>query len=257
LVSETTDGFPILKLNAQSWEVMKKQRSVMIAIAPKLNVQQIEDIDSRSESTQRGQALFEELRNLRKKLATVRSVPPYVIFADSTLRLMAQKRPTTLDALGQISGVGAFKLDEYGDAFVAAIRGYCDENPQENLTIQADANLESSAAELTNTHFRTLALIDRGLSAEAISEERGLRLTTVYGHLALLAKAGQLTDIDRFVDATVRSRVEAAIDQVGMDRLVPIFDALNGTVSYGEIRLVCAVRSAARREATELTESTD
>jgi len=242
LVSETTDGFPILKLNTQSWDVMKKQRSVMIAIAPKLNVQQIEDIDSRSESTQRGQALFEELRNLRKKLATARSVPPYVIFADSTLRLMAQKRPTTLDALGQISGVGAFKLDEYGDAFVAAIRAYCDLNPRQESESNESQPAEPSAADLGKTHFHTLELVNQGFSVEQIAQTRGLQITTVYGHLALLLKAGQLTDIDRFVDATVRSRVEAAIDQVGMDRLVPIFDALNGTVSYGEIRLVCAVR---------------
>jgi ATP-dependent DNA helicase RecQ len=170
---------------------------------------------------------------------------------------MAQKRPTTLDALGQISGVGAFKLDEYGDAFVAAIRAYCDLNPSQESESNESQPAEPSAADLGKTHFHTLELVNQGFSVEQIAQTRGLQITTVYGHLALLLKAGQLTDIDRFVDATVRSRIEAAINQVGMDRLVPIFDALNGTVSYGEIRLVCAVRSAARREATELTESTD
>ncbi|TAF54970.1 MAG: hypothetical protein EAZ61_04880 [Oscillatoriales cyanobacterium] len=248
LVSETTDGFPILKLNAHSWDVMKQQRSVKIAIAPKPTA---ETIDDQSSSTIVGHALFQELRSLRKKLATARSVPPYVIFADSTLRLMAQKRPTTLEALGQLSGVGAFKLDEYGDAFVAAIRDYCDLNPSPESEPAADA---VNAADLGKTHFHTLELIHQGLSLTQIAQIRGLQLTTIYGHLALLVKAGQITEIDRFLDGTLRSRIEAAIDQVGMERLVPIFDALNGTASYGEIRLVCAARSAAHREAAQLME---
>ena len=51
-------------------------------------------------------------------------MPPYVIFHDSTLREMAEQRPTSLTELGHISGVGQRKLDAYGDAFLAAIRPY-------------------------------------------------------------------------------------------------------------------------------------
>ena len=240
LVSETTDGFPILKLNALSWEVMKKQRSVEIAIAPKSKIEDIGEIDDRPGSTMTGQALFQELRNLRKKLATARSVPPYVIFADSTLRLMAQKKPTTLDAMGRISGVGAFKLDEYGDAFVAAIRAYCEENPA--------GETQTDAADLGRTHLQTLEQLKQGWSIEQIANDRGLQVTTVHGHLAKLIEAGQITDIDPYIEAEVRSRIEAAIDQVGLDRLTPIFETLNGTVSYGEIRLVCAARRSSGAE---------
>ncbi|RYE04052.1 MAG: ATP-dependent DNA helicase RecQ, partial [Sphingomonadales bacterium] len=69
-----------------------------------------------------GDPLFEALRARRRELAMEAQVPPYVIFHDSVLRDMASARPGTLDALGRISGVGARKLEAYGDAFLAVIR---------------------------------------------------------------------------------------------------------------------------------------
>jgi ATP-dependent DNA helicase RecQ len=68
------------------------------------------------------EALFERLRELRKALADRQRVPAYVIFSDRTLREMAQRRPRTLGALLQISGVGPAKLDRYGEAFLEVLR---------------------------------------------------------------------------------------------------------------------------------------
>ncbi len=66
--------------------------------------------------------LFERLRELRRDLARAQGVPPYVVFNDATLREMAAFRPETLSGLGQISGVGAKKLETYGEDFLAVIR---------------------------------------------------------------------------------------------------------------------------------------
>jgi ATP-dependent DNA helicase RecQ len=68
--------------------------------------------------------LFEALRARRRALAAEASVPPYVIFHDSTLREMAEAKPATIHALSRISGVGAAKLDRYGAAFVEIIAGW-------------------------------------------------------------------------------------------------------------------------------------
>jgi len=68
--------------------------------------------------------LFDVLRNVRLRLARERGVPPYVIFHDTTLRDMAERRPATLDDLHQIYGVGAKKAIDFGDAFLDAIRTY-------------------------------------------------------------------------------------------------------------------------------------
>jgi len=67
--------------------------------------------------------MFERLREVRRDLAAAASVPPYVIFHDSTLRAIAALRPATLSALGGVPGVGARKLEAYGAAMLAALKG--------------------------------------------------------------------------------------------------------------------------------------
>ena len=67
-------------------------------------------------------ALWEALRNCRRELAEEQSVPPYVIFHDSTLVEMCSMAPKTLDAFSKLSGVGERKLMKYGEAFIAAIK---------------------------------------------------------------------------------------------------------------------------------------
>ena len=68
--------------------------------------------------------LFDVLRALRLEIARQRGVPPYVIFHDTTLREMADRRPQTLDDLHQIYGIGARKAADFGDAFLDAIRTF-------------------------------------------------------------------------------------------------------------------------------------
>ncbi len=69
-----------------------------------------------------GDPLFDALRELRRELAIEAGLPPYVIFHDATLREMAQARPASMAELGRVSGVGAKKLDAYGDRFLDCIR---------------------------------------------------------------------------------------------------------------------------------------
>lgn len=66
--------------------------------------------------------LFEELRQLRKRLADAEGVPAYIVFADTVLRLMALKRPRTRAELLALSGVGPAKLERYGDAFLNLLK---------------------------------------------------------------------------------------------------------------------------------------
>ena len=67
------------------------------------------------------QVLFEALRTLRKALAEARGVPPYVIFGDATLIDLCRRRPTTPEEFLEVNGVGAVKLERFGEAFLAAI----------------------------------------------------------------------------------------------------------------------------------------
>ncbi len=68
--------------------------------------------------------LFDVLREVRLRLARERGVPPYVIFHDTTLRDMVERRPKTIDDLHEVYGVGAKKAADFGDAFLDAIRTF-------------------------------------------------------------------------------------------------------------------------------------
>jgi ATP-dependent DNA helicase RecQ len=68
--------------------------------------------------------LFDLLRRVRLDIARARGVPPYVIFHDTTLREMAERRPSTIGDLYEIYGVGAKKAADFGDAFLDAIRTF-------------------------------------------------------------------------------------------------------------------------------------
>ncbi|MEB3232729.1 MAG: DNA helicase RecQ, partial [Leptolyngbyaceae bacterium] len=107
------DAYRTLRLNPRSWQIFRKEIEFKLPLSKTVERISAETV---SQSRQDGEELFQKLRALRKSLADARSLPPYMVFADSTLKVMAQKQPQTLDAFLNISGVGQRKQDEYGAA---------------------------------------------------------------------------------------------------------------------------------------------
>jgi len=120
LLERTPGDRPVLKLNAMSWEVMRGRRTVSLIQAKKgkatrtrIEETSWQDVD---------EALFEKLRNLRREIAAERSMPAYVILHDATLRELASVRPTTLEALRHIRGMGQRKLADFGARVIDCIK---------------------------------------------------------------------------------------------------------------------------------------
>ena len=76
---------------------------------------------SKNGVSQEDRNLWEALRECRKRLADEHDLAPYMIFHDATLMQMMEEQPSTLDALSFVHGVGASKLDKYGEAFLEVI----------------------------------------------------------------------------------------------------------------------------------------
>ena len=110
-----------LALGPAARAILKGEAGFEIAVPPKALRQRRRD---QSAANPVGDPLFDALRACRRDLAAQSGVPPYVIFHDSTLREIAAGRPATLNDLGRLAGVGARKLDAYGDAFLAVVRQY-------------------------------------------------------------------------------------------------------------------------------------
>ena len=105
-----------LKLAGDARAIMRGDQNIQIAIAKPDNKRRAGRPDNPI-----GNPLFEALRAKRRALAEDVGVPPYVIFHDATLREMALTKPADIHALGRISGVGARKLEAYGEDFLSVI----------------------------------------------------------------------------------------------------------------------------------------
>jgi ATP-dependent DNA helicase RecQ len=74
------------------------------------------------------EVLFTQLKELRTRLAQEAHVPAYIVFSDASLRDMCRKQPVTREQFLNISGVGAAKMEKYGDLFIRLIREYGEKN---------------------------------------------------------------------------------------------------------------------------------
>ena len=109
-------------LNEASWQVLKGERAVRVGESVKPARGRKASKAPATTATSAGNALFESLRTLRKRLADEAGMPPYIIFNDASLREMAQRQPTTLEEFATIVGVGQAKLARYGEQFVELIQ---------------------------------------------------------------------------------------------------------------------------------------
>jgi ATP-dependent DNA helicase RecQ len=241
LVDEATDGYAVLQLNDLSWEVLKGQRKVMVAIETKKESITLTRSDSNNAQMEE---LLDRLKALRKDLADEQKVPPYVIFSNATLREMATQQPLTRSQFRALSGVGDRKLSQYGDAFMEEIVTFREDhglatNPNVKPMAMATAKA-STKGNVTSTHLETLAMYQKGLRADEIAEQRNLRTSTVTSHLEILLENNYDVNLDLLVPRDRSAQILQAFEQTKLDSLTAIREILGETFSYDEIRLVRA-----------------
>jgi ATP-dependent DNA helicase RecQ len=190
------------------------------------------------------QGLFDALRQLRREIAAERVVPAYIVFGDATLREMARQRPSSLPGLLEVRGVGQQKLADYGEQFINCIVEYCRQHqvPVDVATPKATAITQprTPAETPTANAVQSFPLFDQGLSVEQVAESLGRATSTVFGYLESYIRHRRVRDISRWLNRAEFELVESVFQDVGTERLRPIFDALEGRVSYEHIRLVVA-----------------
>ncbi|WP_425928555.1 DNA helicase RecQ [Pseudomonas sp. NyZ201] len=126
---------------------------------------------------------WEALRTLRRKLAEEHGVPPYVIFPDSTLLEMLRSQPTTLAEMARVSGVGARKLERYGEAFLEVLGGEAGTPPvvtdlRHELVSLARAGMTPAqiAGQLKCSEKNVYSLLAEAIGRQELSLEQALDL---------------------------------------------------------------------------------
>ena len=123
LLEVDTEAYGGLRLTDGSREVLKGQRKVMMRReSPKTRERDRSGQRTGLSVLPEDLVLFNALRSLRAELAKEQNVPAFVIFHDSTLRNIAEQRPTSIDALGRVGGIGGTKLSRYGERLIEIVR---------------------------------------------------------------------------------------------------------------------------------------
>lgn len=192
--------------------------------------------------------LFARLRELRRQLAEVERIPPYMIFGDRSLQEMATYYPQSETTFAAIYGVGEFKMAHYAAQFIEVIQAHCAEHglAERPRPEQVDFPTHIPAAPGGTRKGRILYAVrqlEQGKSVHGIADELGLRLTTVVEYLERYIGTDRPLPVASLLEASSLNAAEQAevftqFDRLGIERLSPIFEALDGRVSYLELRLL-------------------
>lgn len=181
LVDVDVEGFGSLRLTEQCRPLLRGE--VQLELRQELPERKTSTTPRASGASQlvreHERPLWERLRSLRRKLADEQSVPPYVIFPDTTLLDMLRLQPTSLSDMAEVSGVGAVKLERYGADFLAIFQ-----------TDSADSPAPEPTHDLRH---EVITLARNGMTPEQIAQQQQCALKSVYSHLAQAIAAEQLT----------------------------------------------------------------
>jgi ATP-dependent DNA helicase RecQ len=199
-------------------------------------------------------ALFALLRQKRKEMADQAGVPPYVIFSDRTLIEMAAYYPQSRASLLTIAGIGQVKLNRYGAAFLEIIKPYCEKHGLKelhptpsngkNVSPQQSAGKQRSSVEIGERTRLVVEEFNEGITVKDLMDRHQVSWGTILEHLTKYMLAGnrlhKQEELDRLTSVTADQKLAAfsAFDKFGPDLLKPIFDALNGTINYDELRIL-------------------
>jgi ATP-dependent DNA helicase RecQ len=185
--------------------------------------------------------LFEELRQKRKELADEQEIPPYAIFPDTTLMEMSYYFPVDDQSLIGVYGVGSVKQKKYGDTFLRIIREFVENNDVEErskaIRKKVKKTTEKKKHELVGEEYGA------GKSIEHLAEQFGVKTVTILSNLKKYLDEGNKLDPEGILEASALSQrkideVYASMDKVGADILKPVYEDLNKTVDYGELRIL-------------------
>jgi ATP-dependent DNA helicase RecQ len=227
-VSLSNSQYPILTLNEKALFVLKGQERVYKKEKLKTNTI-IED-----------NRLFDLLRDVRKKIASRDSIPPYLVFSDSTLREMSQKCPRNEKEMFAVKGVAQVKFERFGHDFLQAIQEYIGEHGEPDTKI-IDVQIDEGESSNINdegkpSHIVSYDLFQAGMVIDTISKERKMSSVTIQNHLIRAISEGHEIDWERIVPVEFEQMIFTKIDEIGAEKLKPLKDALPDEVDYFAIK---------------------
>jgi ATP-dependent DNA helicase RecQ len=198
LLTKDIEEYGVLKFTKKAEGFMKKPKSFKIVLNnlyEDANADDEENVEASTGATTDEQ-LFEMLKDMRQKEAKKKSLPPFVIFLESSLQDMATFYPITLEGLEKCQGVSKGKAMKYGKPFVELIKKYVEENNIE----RPDDFVMKSVVNKSGNKVYIIQNTDKKVSLETIAKNKGWRMDEMLEEMETIAASGTKLNLTYAID---------------------------------------------------------
>lgn len=197
------ENYGILKVSDKGREYLKDPFPVSFSKDHDYENERIEELEEKeaaaSSAGSYDVALFELLKNLRKKMAKDKNLPPYVIFQDPSLEEMATTYPITKEDMAQINGVGMGKVVKFGKQFIDLIKKYVDDNEIETAT----EVVVKSTVNKSKIKIHIIQQVDRKVDLDIIAEQKELAMEDLIEEIEHICYSGTKLNLDYYINQVI------------------------------------------------------
>ncbi|MBK7884816.1 MAG: DNA helicase RecQ [Chitinophagaceae bacterium] len=202
LLQKDIEDYGVLKFTKKGEAFLKKPSSFKIVLNNLFEEADADDDENEPAGTIMSAAdtkLVILLKDVRKKVAKEKNLPPFVIFLESSLEDMATMFPTTMEELEKISGVSKGKALRYGKPFLDVIKTYVEEN---NI-IRPDDFVMKSVANRNNNKIFIIQNVDKKISLETIAKTKDLRIDQLLEEMETIVASGTKLNLNYAIEEMV------------------------------------------------------
>ena len=194
------DNYGLLKLTKQGRDFIANPYSLKFILNEPIETDVEDDDDDVKQGTGALDThLLQLLKDLRKKIAKQKNVPPFVVFQDPSLEEMCTHYPITSEELKQISGVGSDKAMKFGSSFIELIKKYVEDNDIQrpiDLIIKTQANKSQMKVSIIQN-------IDRQIGLEDIADSKGITYEEILKEVESIVNSGTKLNLNYFIDEVI------------------------------------------------------
>jgi ATP-dependent DNA helicase RecQ len=230
-VQKDIDNYGILKLTKSGNSFIENPYSIKFILNYLMDVAEDEVEEAQQQSGALDTLLLQMLKDLRKKLAKQKNLPPFVVFQDPSLDEMCTHFPISIDELKQIQGVGSGKASKFGLPFIELIKKYVDENDIDrpvDLVIKSAANKSALKVSIIQN-------IDRQIALEDIASAKRISYDEILKELETIVNSGTKLNLNYYINELIEEdRQDEVFDYFRTTETDSIDEALSelGTDDY-------------------------
>ena len=240
LLSKDIETFGVLSITEKGRAFIETPES--FTLLKEHDFSNTDDDDTIIQSNSKGAAfdevLYQMLIDLRKSISKERSIPPFVIFQEPSLKDMCFQYPISKDDLTNIQGVGNGKAERYGEPFISLIADYVERNDIErpqDIMVKSLVNKSQLKVQLIQN-------IDRKLSLEDIAKSQGKSFEDLLLEIETVVSSGTRVNINYYIndllDQESQDEVYDYFNEAETDDIIEAYNEFDGLYSEEELRLM-------------------